>query len=140
MIDQFPLKIVLRKKAILLLFSLFSIFGFAQSALPDKQNMHVATDAEPTFPNGDGQLYQHVLFNLNYSEESKKKYIEGEVTLSFDVKADSTVSNIVVISGVGYGVDDEVKKLIHKLKFIPAVQNGFAVKMNTMYSFPVKAH
>ena len=128
------------KKNLVLIFSIFSIIGFAQTTVVDKQNSVVVTNTEPSYPKGDNELYSYVLYNLNYSEESKKKYIEGEVTLSFDVKSDSSVSNIIVISGVGYGIDDEVKKLIQKLKFIPAVQNGFPVKMNTMYSFPVKAH
>ncbi len=106
----------------------------------DKQNIKVTTTKEPSYPKGDNALYTFVYMNLKYSEESKKKYIEGEVTLSFDVKADSTVTNASVISGVGYGVDEEVKRLIQTLKFSPGVQNGVPIKMNTMYSFPVKAH
>lgn len=131
---------IVKKNIIIIFFSVFSVLGFAQEIKPDKQNKQVVTDTEPSFAKGDNELYQYVLYNLNYSEESKKKFIEGEVTLSFDVKADSTVSNMVLMSGVGYGIDDEVKKLIGKLKFIPGVQNGFPIKMNTMYSFPIKAH
>ncbi len=131
---------IFKKYILIVILSLFSILGFAQETKPDKQNKQIVTDTEPSFPEGDNELYQYVLYNLNYSEESKKKYIEGEVALSFDVKADSTVSNMVLISGVGYGIDDEVKKLIGKLKFVPGVQNGFPIKMNTMYSFPIKAH
>ena len=78
--------------------------------------------------------------NIRYSEEAKKKYLEGEVTLSFDVKIDSTVTNTIVIRGLGYGVDDEVTRIVQKLKFSPAKQNGTIVKMNTMYTFPIKAH
>ena len=129
-----------KKQNLILLFSLISIIGFAQKSTPDKQNKQVLTSTEPSFPKGDNELYRYVLYTVAYSEESKNKNIEGEVTLSFDVKPDSTVSNIVVISGPGYGIEDEVKKIVQKLKFIPAVQNGFPVKMNTMYSFPVKAH
>jgi TonB family protein len=81
-----------------------------------------------------------VYSNIRYSEEAKKKYLEGEVTLSFDVKTDSTVTNTIVISGLGYGVDEEVKRIVQKLKFSPAKQNGIIVKMNTMYTFPIKAH
>ncbi|MCE9539534.1 MAG: energy transducer TonB [Bacteroidetes bacterium] len=131
---------IVKKNILIVIVSLFCLSGFAQEVKPDKQNKQVVTDTEPSFPKGDKELYQFVLYNLNYSEESKRKYIEGEVTLSFDVKADSTVSNMVLISGVGYGIDDEVKKLIGNLKFIPGVQNGFPIKMNTMYSFPIKAH
>lgn len=114
----------------------FSVVALGQ----DKQNIKIVTNTEPSFPKGDNALYTYVYMNLKYSEESKKKYIEGEVTLSFDVKSDSTVTNVMVISGVGYGVDEEVKKLIQTLKFSPGVQNGMVIKMNTMYTFPVKAH
>lgn len=126
------------KNIVLLLF--FLLVSFVSVAQNDKQNIKVVTNTEPSFPKGDNALYSYVYMNLKYSEESKKKYVEGEVTLSFDVKPDSTVTNAIVISGVGYGVDEEVKKLIQTLKFSPGVQNGMVIKMNTMYTFPVKAH
>jgi TonB family protein len=130
----------MKKTFLFLTLLLFSVISFAQQADKDKQNIKVQTNTEPSYPKGDNELYSYVLYNVKYSDESKKKYIEGEVTLSFDVKADSTVTNVLIISGVGYGVDEEVKKLIQTLKFTPGVQNGVPVKMNTMYSFPVKAH
>jgi TonB family protein len=130
----------MKKQIVLSIFLLFSIVDFAQQPVSDKQNMKVVTNSEPSYPKGDNELYTYVLYNVKYSEEAKKKYIEGEVTLSFDVRTDSVVCNMVLISGVGYGVDEEVKKLVQTLKFIPGLQNGAPVKMNTMYTFPVKAH
>ena len=125
-------------------YPIFIILLLASSTLvvaqADKQNIRVVTDTEPSFPKGDNTLYTYILMNVKYSEESKKKYVTGEVTISFDVKADSTVTNAVVISGVGYGIDEEVKRLIQALKFSPGMQNGTVIKMNTMYTFPVKAH
>ena len=136
---KFSFSIVTKiKKTVLFIVSFFCFTScFSQT---DKQNIKVVTDTEPSFPKGDNALYSYVLYNLNYSVESKIKYVQGEVTISFDVKQDSTVSNAIVISGVGFGVDEEVKRLIQTLKFTPGVQNGTVVKMNTMYSFPVKAH
>lgn len=113
---------------------------FCQELKKDSQNREVITSSEPSFPKGDQALYIEVMSNTKYPDEAKKRYIEGEVTLSFDVRPDSIASNIIIISGVGYGIDEEVKKLIEKLKFSPAIQNGKPVKMNTMYTFPVKAH
>jgi protein TonB len=126
------------KKSLLFLSLIF--MAVSVQSQTDKQNMKVVTNTEPAFPRGDNALYSYVMMNLKYPEESKKKYVEGEVTLSFDVNTDSTVTNVIVISGVGYGVDEEVKKLIQSLKFSPAMQNGTKVRMNTMYTFPVKAH
>lgn len=123
----------------LVLFILFIIFVTTLSA-QDKQNIKVVANAEPAYPKSDKALFTYVYMNLKYTDESIKKYIQGEVTISFDVKADSTVTNAMIISGVGYGVDEEVKKLIQTLKFSPGMQNGMAVTMNTMYTFSVKAH
>jgi TonB family protein len=128
----------MKKIISIIILSVIVSFSFAQGI--DPQNKKVITNSEPVYPRGDQALYAEVLSNISYPEEAKKKYIEGEVMLSFDVKADSTVSNIIIISGVGNGVDEEVKKYIGKLKFSPAMQNGKVVKMNTMYTFPVKAH
>ncbi|MBN8696940.1 MAG: energy transducer TonB [Bacteroidetes bacterium] len=115
---------------------LFIIPAFSMA----QQNSKVLTNAEPSYPKGDNELYTYMYYNLKFTEEAKQKNVEGEVTLSFDVKTDSTTTNILVISGVGYGVDEEIKKIVSTLKFSPGVQNGIPVKMNTMYTFPIKAH
>ena len=112
----------------------------AQSApSPDKQNKQVTTQ-DAFYPKGDQALFTYIMNNVAYSDEAKKKYIEGNISLSFDVMPDSTVKNINIISDLGYGVGEGVKKLVEQLKFAPAVQMGMKVKMNLMMDFPVKAH
>ena len=114
--------------------------GYAQTTpAPDKQNMEVTTQ-DAFFPKGDQALYNYVLYNVKYPEEAIKKYVEGNVELSFDVMPDSTIGNVKIISDVGYGVGEEVKKLVEKLKFAPAVMMGLKVKSNLIMDFPVKAH
>ena len=123
------------------LFSLFCLLlvichsSFSQ----DKQNMTVSTQ-DAFYPKGEQSLYTYIMYNVKYSEESKKKYVEGSVSLSFDVMPDSTIKNVKIISDVGYGVGEEVKKLVEKLKFAPAIQMGMRVKMNLIMDFPIKAH
>lgn len=106
---------------------------------PDKQNMQVQVQ-DAFYPKGEQALYNFVLYNANYSEEAKKKYIEGNVSLSFDVMPDSSVQNVRIISDPGSGVGEAVKELVSALKFSPALQMGMKVKMNLMMDFPVKAH
>jgi protein TonB len=120
-----------------LIFSALMLASFSNYA---QQNSKVVTNSEPSYVQGDDELYKYMYFNLKFTEEAKAKNIEGEVTISFDVKTDSTTTNIIIFKGLGYGIDEEVKKIISQLKFIPALQNGIPVKMNTMYSFPIKAH
>lgn len=105
----------------------------------DKQNMQITTQ-DAFYPKGDQALFTYIMYNVKYSEEAKKKYIEGTVSLSFDVMPDSTVKNVHIISDPGYGVAEGVKILVEQLKFAPAVQMGMKVKMNLMMDFPVKAH
>lgn len=105
----------------------------------DKQNMQITTQ-DAFYPKGDQALYTYIMYNVKYSEESIKKYIEGNVSLSFDVMPDSTVKNINIISDPGYGLGEEVRKLVEKLKFAPAIQMGMKIRMNMMMDFPVKAH
>lgn len=105
----------------------------------DKQNMTVTT-REAFYPKGEQALYTYIMYNVTYSEESKKKYVDGSVTLSFDVMPDSSVANVKIISDVGYEVGDAVKKQVEKLKFSPASMMGVKVKSNLIMDFPVKAH
>jgi hypothetical protein len=101
--------------------------------------MQVSTQ-DAFFPKGDQALFTYIMNNVKYSEEAKKKYIEGNVSLSFDVMPDSTVANVKIISDLPFGVGEGVKILVEKLKFAPAMQMGMKVKMNLMMDFPVKAH
>ena len=106
---------------------------------PDKQNMSVTTQ-DAFYPKGEQSLYMYVMYNTKYPEESIKKYVEGNVSLSFDVMPDSTVANINIISDPGSGVGEAVKKLVGTLKFSPATMMGVKVKSNVMMDFPIKAH
>lgn len=116
-----------------------SVIGLSAQEKTDKQNMTVTTQ-DAFYPKGEQALYTYIMYNVKYSEESKKNYVTGNVELSFDVMPDSTVKNAKIISDVGYGVGEEVKKLVEKLKFAPAIQMGMRVKMNLIMDFPVKAH
>jgi len=106
----------------------------------DKQNMEVKTTQEAHYPEGEDVLYKYIFDNVNYSDEAKAAYIEGNVMVSFNVQADSSVTNTFVISGIGYGIDEEVVRLLKELKFAPSIRNGLKVKMNLVYTFPVVAH
>lgn len=105
----------------------------------DKQNMQVSMQ-DAFYPKGDQALYTYIMYNVKYTEEAKKNYVEGNVSLSFDVMPDSTIQNVKIISDPGHGTGEGVKALVEKLKFAPAMQMGMKVKSNLMMDFPVKAH
>ncbi len=129
------------KKTSLICYALIAIVSLQKlsAQTSDKQNMEVTTQ-DAFYPKGDQALFTYIMYNTKYSEEAKKNYIEGNVTLSFDVMPDSTVKNIAIISDPGFGVGEDVKNVVEKLKFAPSTQMGMKVKMNMMMDFPVKAH
>ncbi len=129
----------MKKSALILFFAVLASGLFAQTK-PDPQNIQVKTTRDPEYPKGEKALYQEVLMNVKYSPEAVKKYVEGAVELSFDVKTDSTVINCIVLKGVEASVDEAVKNYVTKLKFSPGMMNGMKVKMNMDMVFPVKAH
>ena len=101
-------------------------------------NLSVKEDSEPFFPAGEMKMYEHVFYNLDYSEEAKNAKVSGELLLSFYVNADSTLSNFKVVKSVGYGIDEGVIKLMKQLKFAPGRRNGEPVRKNLLLSFPIE--
>jgi TonB family protein len=105
----------------------------------DKQNMQVTTQ-DAFYPKGEQALYTYIMYKTKYPQEAIVNYVTGNVELSFDVMPDSSIKNVKIISDVGYGVGNAVKKMVEQLKFAPAIQMGMKVKMNLIMDFPVKAH
>jgi TonB family protein len=130
-------------KTILTFFAFFiSVIAFAQNSKPynEKQNIAVVTDREAQFPGGDNSLTNYVFTHISYSDDLKKKYLEGTVSLSFDVLPDSTVSNCIILSGVGNGIDEQVRNLVKAKKFAPAIMNKTKIKSNIIMDFPIRAY
>ena len=111
-----------------------------QEKYPNVMNYKVVTEQEPFFPAGEDVFFNYFLDNIIYSEEAKEKNISGNVMVSFDVMPDSTITGISVLRGVGYGVDDQVKKLLSQLKYAPGIENGDRVKMNVILNIFVVSH
>jgi len=119
---------------------IFIFIAFAAGAqnYTDPQNMKVTTSQDAHYPNGDQALFNYVYNHINYSPEAMKAKPKGEVTLSFDVETDSTLTGFSQISKVGYGVDEEIIRILKTMKFAPSIQNGFVAKMNLMLTFPIE--
>jgi protein TonB len=106
---------------------------------PYDVNFNAVTQQEPYYAAGDKVLFTYFYENIKYSDEAKAKNVSGNVMISFDVMPDSTLSNIFILSGVGFGIDEEIVKLLTPLKYIPGIQSGEKVKMNVILTVPVKA-
>lgn len=63
-----------------------------------------------------------------YSEEARKRGIQGTVTLSVEIGEDGRVHNAKVLKSLGSGLDEKAVEAVKQWKFRPAQRNGTAVK------------
>lgn len=135
-----PNKIILPRKFFgVFLFVLLSSQCFSQQKDTVKYiNKQVNIDVEAHYPQGEMALYSHFFQNLKFPEEAKKKTIDAVISLSYEVMPDSTVGNITVLKKIGYGVDEEITKILKPLKFAPRIEEGVPVRSNMMLNIPIQ--
>ncbi|MBK8703851.1 MAG: TonB family protein [Saprospiraceae bacterium] len=68
--------------------------------------------AEPE--GGYDRMEKYVRKNLRYPTEAKANGISGDVTVRFLISADGSPSQLEVVTGIGYGCDDEAKRLLRE--------------------------
>jgi len=68
----------------------------------------------------------HAIFmpDPEYSEQARKKKINGTVVISLTVTVDGTTRDIKVVKGVGYGLDEKAVAAVSRWKFSPALKDG----------------
>jgi len=127
---------MIKKTIVFLFFCNISFFAFSQENKNNSQNMAVIVQQQAEYPKGEKALYEFIYINLKFPS-TKGELVSGDVFLSFDVMPDSSLVNFVFISKVGYGIDEEIEKLLKPLKYRPSIQNGILVKQNVMLSIPI---
>lgn len=70
-----------------------------------------------------------------YTEEARRNKIKGVVVLNAVFRADGTMSDISIIRGLGYGLDEEAIKAGYLIKFIPGQKDGKPVNVRARLEF-----
>ena len=94
---------------------------------------HFVKKAE--YPGGSVALKKFVKNNLHYPEEALMHRVEGSVFLRYEVDEYGNVHNILVINGLGYGCDEEAKRIIRLLRYSQIRNRG--VKVNTKFKLAI---
>ena len=90
----------------------------------------------PVFIGGKEALMSWLEENVTYPVSANLTGIEGKVLVAFDVNADGTVGNVHVKESANPLLESEVvSKLQEMPRWIPAFQNGRAVKVK--YTLPI---
>ncbi len=72
---------------------------------------------KPLFPGGLKEMRRLISKNLKYPKEALKHQIEGTVIIKYEIDYRGSVKNTKIISGIGYGCDEEAIRIIKLLKF-----------------------
>ncbi len=87
----------------------------------------VEQSAQPV--GGFPALYEMLGKTLQYPQEARAKGVSGKVFIQFIVNENGTLSDFMVIKGIGHGCDEEaVRALSQSPNWIPGKQRGIAVK------------
>lgn len=126
------------KKITLVLFTLFLALTCLAQDYTDPQNMDVDYNRDAEYSGGINNFIVDLWNAMEYKQEAVDARVDGEVMVSFDIEADSTVSGVSIISGLGYGVDEEFERVLKTMKFSPALVEGNPVKQNMMLNVPIR--
>ena len=63
----------------------------------------------------------------DYTEEARRRGVEGDVVLEIVVRADGSVGNVRVLQGLGGGLDQRAVDAVRQWRFSPARRFGTPV-------------
>lgn len=88
--------------------------------LPTEPGLYVAT-----YMGGIEKFDKFIADNIKYPTEAEAKKIQGKVKLSFVVEKDGTLTNIKPKTQLGYGLEDEARRLFRlSRRWNPSIKDG----------------
>lgn len=78
----------------------------------DKHFIH-----KPVYPGGRQAMKKFIAEQLTYPEEARAEQIKGTVTIDYTIDYKGNVIDAKVISGLGYGCDEEAVRVVKLLQF-----------------------
>ena len=63
----------------------------------------------------------------DYSEEARRRGVEGDVVMEIVVRRDGSVGDVRVLQGLGHGLDERAIAAVRRWRFTPATRRGAAV-------------
>ena len=87
-------------------------------------------------PRGDRPDLPEFLLELRprYTDDARRRRVEGTMTMDYFVRADGTVSRVNVAQGIDPGLDQLAIEAAQKAYFAPALRNGVPVDGGSRYT------
>lgn len=90
----------------------------------------------PTPVGGEAAWTKFLTKNLRYPEQAVDAEKSGKVWISFIIEKDGTLTDIKVMRGPGYGMDEEALRVLRKAPaWTPGIQRGKPVRV--AYTLPI---
>jgi TonB family protein len=100
------------------------------TTIPDHAGYQIA-EQKPEFPGGPEAMMAYLQSNTKYPAPALKANVEGVVIVRFMVDKEGTVNSVVIVKGVGFGLDAESVRLVKNMpKWKPGIQNGQPLDMS----------
>lgn len=105
--------------------------------LPDEGNEgfddnipFVIVEEMPSFPGGEEARMRYLQDNLEYPLLARETKIQGSVFFSFIIEKDGSITNILLLRGIGGGCDEEARRVLENMpKWNPGKQRGTPVRV-----------
>ena len=72
---------------------------------------------KPIYPGGLKEMRALISKELKYPTEALESKIEGTVYLRYNIDYKGNVTSSKILSGIGYGCDEEAQRVVSKFKF-----------------------
>lgn len=88
---------------------------------------------KPTYKGGTKAMRKFIGKHLKYPKEAQAEQIEGTVRVRMDISHQGKVTSTKVLSGLGYGCDEEAERVVRLLQFeVPKLRKIRAIFHKTI--------
>ena len=126
----------MKKLFLIMLLVFVSVNAYSQSDDADN-DVYNMVDQSAKFQDGYNSIIKFVQENIKFPAEAKENNVHGRLMLSVVVEKDGSLSNITVKKGLGYGLDEEIVRIIKMMpKWQPAQHKGKTVRQSQTIVIP----
>ncbi len=126
----------MKKLFLIMLLAFVSVNAYSQSDDADNY-VYNMVDQSAKFQDGYNSIIKFVQENIKFPAEAKENNVHGKLMLSVVVEKDGSLSDITVKKGLGYGLDEEIVRIIKMMpKWQPAQHKGKTVRQSQTIVIP----
>ena len=126
----------MKKLFLIMLLAFVSVNAYSQSDDADN-DVYNMVDQSAIFQDGYNSIIKFVQENIKFPAEAKENNVHGRLMVSVVVEKDGSLSDIKIKKGLGYGLDEEIVRIIKMMpKWQPAQHKGKTVRQTQTIVIP----